>query len=613
LQSISPDRKPETFVEDSAVPPEKLREYVRRFRQVCADRGVEVAMYGHASVGLVHARPLLNLKEEGDVVKLRSIAEAIKDLVLEFGGALSGEHGDGLVRSEFNPELFGSVLYDAFREIKRTFDPHSLLNTGKIVDAQPLDSNLRYGAGYRAEVLFPTHFRFADTNGLVGAVELCNGNAVCRKTSGGTMCPSYMVTRDEEHSTRGRANALRMALSGALPAAELTSERMHDVMDLCLECKGCTRECPTGVNMTRLKAEWLAQHHRAHGVPLRARLFGHIRLINRLGSALSPLANLALDLPGAGVLGERLLGVSRHRRLPHFAAEPFHVWFERRGMGDGGWGMVKQAPSPNSQLPTPPVVLFPDTFTNYNEPEVGRAAVRVLEAAGYEVILPRRPLCCGRPLISKGLLDQAQALARQQMAWLAPYAEAGLPIVGLEPSCLLTFRDEYPDLIDDPRAAALARQSLLIDEFLARELDAGRATLPFRAPGVGGWGLGVGPPIQPPTPNSQPPRQYLLHGHCHQKALAGTSAALGLLRRIPGAAAHEVDSGCCGMAGSFGYEAEHYAISLKIGERALFPAVRGLAPDAETVAMGTSCRRQIAEGTGRRARHLVEVLAEALA
>jgi Fe-S oxidoreductase len=551
------------------------------------------------------------------VAKLRWIAEGIKDLVLEFGGALSGEHGDGLVRSEFNRELFGDTLYEAFREIKHTFDPHGLLNPGKIVDAPPLDSSLRYGPSYRTELPFQTHFRFADAGGFVGAVELCNGNAVCRKTAGGTMCPSYMVTRDEEHSTRGRANALRMALSGALPAAELTSDRMYEVMDLCVECKGCTRECPTGVNMTRLKAEWLAQHHRAHGVPLRARLFGNIRLINRLGSALAPLANLAFDLPGAGALGERLLGISRHRRLPRFAAEPFHVWFARHQNQEPRTKNQGQiSGSRFSGLGSGTVVLFPDTFTNYNEPEVGRAAVRVLEAAGYEVILPRRALCCGRPLISKGLLDQAQALARQQMEWLAPYAAAGLPIVGLEPSCLLTFRDEYPDLIDDPRAAVLARQSLLIDEFLARETEAGRASLRFRdatttdhrplttdhsSAGVVG------------CQSSVVGRQYLLHGHCHQKALVGTSAALGLLQRIPGAAAREVDSGCCGMAGSFGYEAEHYALSLKIGERALLPAVRALPPGAKVVAMGTSCRRQIADATGQQARHLVEVLAEALA
>jgi FAD/FMN-containing dehydrogenase/Fe-S oxidoreductase len=619
LQSMSPDRKPETFVEDSAVAPEKLGAYIRRFRQICADNGVAVAMYGHASVGLLHARPLLNLKDAADVVKLRVIAEAVKDLVLEFGGALSGEHGDGMLRSEFNRELFGDVLYEAFREIKRTFDPHSLLNTGKIVDAQPMDTNLRYGPAYQATVAFQSHFRFADTGGFAGAIELCNGNALCRKTTTGTMCPSYMVTRDEEHSTRGRANALRMVISGALPPSELTSERMHDVMDLCLECKGCTGECPSRVNMTQIKAEWLAQYYRAHSVPLRARLFGHIHLLNQIGSALAPLANLALQAPGASILGEKLLGISRHRHLPRFVREPFHTWFqkhqnqeprtENRGNGAG---------SRFSVLGSRTVVLFPDTFTDYNEPRIGQAAVRVLEAAGYEVLLPRRPLCCGRPLISKGLLDQAQALARRQMEWLAPYAEAGLPIVGLEPSCLLTFRDEYPDLLDDPRAGALARQSFLFDEFLAREIREGRATLPFRdhRPPT----TDHRPPTteeRSPTPDPRPPtpdhRQYLLHGHCHQKALVGTAAALELLRLIPGAEVREVDSGCCGMAGSFGYEAEHYAISQKIGERALFPAVRALPPAATVVAMGTSCRHQIADGTGRQALHLAEALAEALA
>jgi Fe-S oxidoreductase len=362
---------------------------------------------------------------------------------------------------------------------------------------------------------------------------------------------------------------------------------MHEVMDLCIECKGCTAECPSRVNMTRLKSEWLSHYQAANGVPLRSRLFGHIRLINQLGSALAPLSNWALGLPFAAVLNERLLGISRHRQLPHFTTEPFNRWFQRR---------ISHPPSPISHLPSPTVVLFPDTFTNYNDPVIGQAAVRVLEAAGYEVLLPRRSVCCGRPMISKGLLAEAKALALQQLEWLAPYAQAGLPIIGLEPSCILTFRDEYPDLLDDPRTAVLAKQSFLIDEFLAQEagderLEALKSKL---------------------TRNSHPPRQFLLHGHCHQKALVGTAHALALLRMIPGAQAREIDSGCCGMAGSFGYEAEHHAISQAIGERALFPAVRALAPAIEVVAMGTSCRQQIADGTGRRARHLVEVLADAL-
>jgi len=645
LQSLSPDRKPETFVEDSAVPPERLSEYMRRFRAICHANGVEVAMYGHASVGLIHARPLLNLKDLGDVAKLRAIAEAIKDLVLEFGGALSGEHGDGMLRAEFNRELFGDTLYEAFREVKRSFDPHGLLNPGKIVDAPPLDTHLRYGADYRVAIPLQTHFRFADTAGFAGAAELCNGNGLCRKTSGGTMCPSYMVTRDEEHSTRGRANALRMVLSGALPPQELAGERMREAMDLCVECKGCTAECPSRVNMTRLKAEWLAHVYAEHGVPLRARLFGHIRLINQIGSALAPLGNRVLNLPGAGWLNERLLGISARRRLPEFAREPFHAWYwrHRERSEDRGWKMEdgKALSSILHPLSSGTVVLFPDTFTDYNEPAIAQAAVRVLEAAGYEVILPRRRVCCGRPLISKGLLGEAQALAREQMEWLAPYAEAGLPIVGLEPSCILTFRDEYPDLIDDPRTAALAQHSFLFDEFLASEIRAGRAQLPFATEST--EKVYKNADMRSTMANQLPDTQnklissvgreaiqkdnssvssvisvainartFLLHGHCHQKALVGTAHALELLRMIPGVAVREVDSGCCGMAGSFGYEAEHYDISLKIGERALLPAVRALPPEAEVVAMGTSCRHQIADGTGRRARHLAEVLADAL-
>jgi len=531
---------------------------------------------------------------------MRTIAEAIKDLVIEFGGALSGEHGDGLARSEFNRELFGDTLYEAFREIKRTFDPRSLLNTGKITDAPPMDTHLRYGADYRVMLPLQTHFRFRDTGGIAGAAELCNGNGLCRKTISGTMCPSYMVTRDEQHSTRGRANALRMVFSGALAPQELTGERMREVMDLCIECKGCTGECPSRVNMTRLKAEWLSLYHAEHGVPLRARLFGHIRLLNQIGSMAAPLANWGLGLPGIGRLNERLLGISRHRRLPRFAAEPFDRWFRSREMRDGGWGMARRSPSPT-------VVLFPDTFTTYNDPAIGQAAVRVLETAGYAVLLPRRPICCGRPMISKGLLDDAKMLARQQLEWLAPYAEAGMPIVGLEPSCILTFRDEYPDLLDDPRATVLAKQSFLIDEFLMREIKAGRAKLRF-----GDEGRKTRVESNMHSSPVLDPRSFLLHGHCHQKALVGTAHALALLRMIPGSEVREVDSGCCGMAGSFGYEAEHYAISQAIGERALFPAVRALAPATEVVAMGTSCRQQIADGTGRRARHLIEVLADAL-
>ena len=573
LQSMSSTLRPETFVEDSAVPPERLADYVKQFRAICHDAGVRVAFYGHASVGLLHARPLLNLKDGDDVAKMRHIAEAIRDLVIEYGGALSGEHGDGMLRAEFNRMLFGDTLYAAFGEIKRTFDPDNRLNPGKIVAAPPMDTNLRYGSDYQATVPFTTHYRFDDTSGFAGAIELCNGNGLCRKTTGGTMCPSYMVTRDEEHSTRGRANALRMVLSGALDPALLTSERIHQTMDLCIECKGCTAECPSRVNMTRLKSEWLAHYHAEHGVPLRSRIFGNIHRINRWGSAFAPLSNIVGQLPGLSIATERVLGISRHRTLPRWE-RPFRRWWDRHTSPPGRAGQV---------------VLFADTFARYNEPHIARAAVRVLEAAGYEVVIPAREVCCGRPMLSKGLLTPAKTLIAQQLDVLAPYLDRGTPIVGLEPSCILSFRDEYPDLTDDPRAHILAKHSFLIDEFLAMGLRTGAIDLPLRAAA---------------------PQEFVLHGHCHQKALVGTNAAVQLLGAIPAATVRVIDSGCCGMAGSFGYEAEHYDISQRIGERVLFPAVRAAAPEAVVVAMGTSCREQIAHGTGRTARHLVNILAE---
>ena len=607
LQSMSPDRKPETFVEDSAVDPAKLADYIKAFRSICHAEGVEVAFYGHASVGLMHSRPLINLKQAEDVAKMRRIAESIRDLVIEYGGALSGEHGDGMLRAEFMRDMYGETLYQAFREVKRTFDPKGVFNPGKITDAPKMDTNLRYGGAYQT-IPLETNFRFADTGGMAGAAELCNGNGLCRKTASGTMCPSYMVTRDEEHSTRGRANALRMVFSGALPLAELTGSRMKQVMDLCIECKGCTAECPSRVNMTRLKSEWLSMYYREHGVSPRSWLFGHINLVNRLAAPIAPLANLALKLPGAGMLAEMLLGVSRHRALPAFARQPFVRWFAQRATATSR--PIHRSFSHAPVLASRSVVLFPDTFANYNDPHIAQAAVQVLEAAGYHIILPKQQVCCGRPLISKGFLAEAKALAGKQIAALYPYAAAGLPIIGLEPSCILTFRDEYPDLLDDPRTAVVAKHSFLFDEFLNTELEAGRTSLSFIATAPTENTPGNLHPSS--AAGSGAKREFLLHGHCHQKALIGTQHALALLRRIPGAAVHEVDSGCCGMAGSFGYEAEHYAISRKIAERVLAPAVRVLPASAQVVAMGTSCRQQIADFAGRPARHLADVLAEYL-
>ena len=574
------DRKPIAFVEDTAVDPAKLPAFIARFREVLGRHQAAAGYYGHCSVGCLHIRPLVNLKDAGEIRKMHRIAEEITALVLEFGGALSGEHGDGRARSPFNETLYGPRLYDAFRQVKRAFDPKGLLNPGNVVDAPPMTEHLRYGAGYRTwepETLLD----FSAQGGFAAAVEMCNGIGVCRKKLEGTMCPSYMATLDEEHSTRGRANALRAVLSGRAPASDFTGRRLHEVLDLCLECKACKAECPANVDMAKLKYEFLAHYHRANGLPLRNRLFGHIHRLARWGSALAPLSNrVARSTPHRWLL-ERVFGIDRRRPLPAFAATPFTAWFARHrpeGSGDRG--------TPEAEGRT--VVLFHDTFNTYQTPEVAIAATRLLEAAGYRVVLPERR-CCGRPMISKGMLADARALAAYNVARLAPHAREGRPIVGLEPSCLLTLRDEYVDLLRSEDARLVARQSWLLDEFLQRELAAGRA-LPF------------GPPAG---------RAALLHGHCHQKALVGTGPTVAVLKAA-GYAVSEVDAGCCGMAGSFGFEAEHYDLSLQIAGRRLVPAVKAAGAEVAVCAPGISCRQQIEHTTGRRARHPAELLVEAM-
>ncbi len=570
------DKKPVAGIEDTAVAPERLAEYLKRLDAIVRSHKVEAAYYGHASVGCIHVRPIIDLKRDPEVETLRAIAEQVSALVQEFGGAMSAEHGDGLSRSCWNERLFGPDLYQAFRELKAAFDPQRIMNPGKIVDAPPMTANLRYGGRYQARQV-KTFFRFGREGGFDRAVEMCNGAAVCKKKLEGTMCPSYMITLEEEHSTRGRANALRAAINGHLPAEALTSPRMYEVFDLCLECKGCKAECPSNVDMAKLKYEFLAQYHAQHGTPLRARLFGHLETLNRLGCAFAPLSNWVAQTAPARWIFDRFFGIHPNRQLPPFARETFTRWFGRRNGRHGVPGARG------------PVVLFNDTYLTYNYPELGRAAVKVLEAAGFEVALADKK-CCGRPMISKGLLHKAKENAAYNVDRLVPYAEQGIPIVGLEPSCILTFRDEYPDLLDDPRAARLAAGTFLIEEFLLGLHEKGRLRLPLRAGA----------------------KSVMLHGHCHQKALVGSNPSLQLLRLLPGARVDEIDSGCCGMAGSFGYEKEHYEMSLAIGNRRLFPAVRAADPACEIVAAGVSCRQQIAHGTGRRARHLVEVLADAL-
>ena len=572
LLGMKGDKKPIAFVEDTAVAPEHLAEFVPRFREIFAKHDAIGAYYGHCSVGCLHIRPVIDLKIPRGLEQVRAIADEITGLVLDFGGTISSEHGDGRARSPFLERMYGRRLMGAFRELKRAFDSENRLNPGNIVDAPGILENLRYGVGYTTWEP-TTLLDFSGQGGFAAAVELCNGVGVCRKTLEGTMCPSYMATKDEEHSTRGRANALRAVLSGRLPPSEFTGTRLHEVMDLCLECKGCKAECPANVDMAKLKYEFLHHYYAANGLPLRNRVFGRIERLNRLGAHLPALFNWTSGLAVTRWLLERVAGIDRRRPLPKLAAATFTEWFRHH--------------APPAAAPRGEVVLFHDTFVTYNTPEIGRAAVELLEAAGYRVVLVDKK-CCGRPLISKGMLAEARAHAAWNVGRLASYARRGVPIVGLEPSCLLTLRDESVDLLGTDDARTVARHAFLLEEFLARERARG---LELRFSGSG--------------------RTALLHGHCHQKALVGTAPTVAALRWA-GFRVEEVDSGCCGMAGSFGFEREHYDISVALGNRRLAPAVKAAAADTVIVAPGVSCRQQIAHLAGRRALHPAEVLRAAL-
>ena len=570
------DAKSISFVEDTAVAPEKLRDFIERFLEVIDRHGTTAGVYAHASVGCLHVRPVVNMKTSAGVQQFASIANEIADLVLEFGGALSGEHGDGLVRAPFMERMFGPELYESFRTVKRTFDPEGLFNPGKIVDAPPLTDNLRYGAGYRTPEPAAA-FDHSEHGGLGRAVEMCSGVGACRKTLNGTMCPSYMATRDEAHSTRGRANTLRLAMNGALgdgsgPGdAGLGDREVYDVLDLCLECRACKTECPVGVDMARFKSEFLADYWRRNGTPIRARVLGHIRTLSALASRAAPLINPWLDRDWVRGLNERFFGIDRRRSLPRWARRTLAGSWRKRAAGNG------------ARSAAPGVFLFNDTFTNYYDPEIGLAAADVLEAAGLTVGLAPHA-CCGRPLISQGLLAAARDRAANVVRRLHPLAAAGTPIVLLEPSCLSALKDDVPDLLRgeaQQRAREVAAACVLFEDYLNRRLDSGSATLPLRSG----------------------PDEVLLHGHCHQKSLGLVAPAKALLERIPGTRVTDLDSGCCGMAGSFGYASEHFDISQQIGERRLLPAARALEAGNVLAAAGTSCRHQVHDFTGVRAQH----------
>jgi FAD/FMN-containing dehydrogenase/Fe-S oxidoreductase len=572
MLGLKGDKKALSFIEDSAIPTPVLPEYIDQVLKICAKYNTEVAMYAHASVGVIHVQPLLDLREEQDIMNLKKITDETFELVVKYGGSWSGEHGDGLVRSAYNERFFGPKLYQSLREVKRLFDPMNIMNPGKIVDAQTIEHNLRYGTAYRDQEVTTT-FQYRSENSFREHVHMCTGVGECRKMLGGTMCPSFKVTRDEEHSTRGRANALRLAMSGQLDKQGLTSKRLHQVMDLCLSCKACKSECPSNVDMAKMKADVSQMYYDEHGTTLRDRLIrDSSKAASRLSGAFSGLINFVQHTALFRYAMEKLAGFDRRRVLPGYAREPFHKWFERNA---------------NSSFKHPDrrVVLFADTYLNFHEPDIGISALRLLNECGYEVILANVG-CCQRPKISHGFLRDAKEEGTKTIAGLKKYIDEGLTIVVCEPSCASALNDDLPDLIEDEALGIKLREKvMMIDKFLERERSEGRLDKIFESTAG----------------------DILIHGHCHQKALYGTQAMKTLLGDDIHAVT-EIPSGCCGMAGSFGYETEHYELSRKIGDNILFPAARSMKPGATLVANGFSCRHQINHFTGVKPKHWVEVI-----
>jgi Fe-S oxidoreductase len=583
MMSMKQEGKPVSFVEDCAVPLPHLADYTQRLSAIFAKHGTSGTMYAHASEGCLHVRPVLNLRLEKDVKAMRAIAEETFEMVREYRGSHSGEHGDGLVRSEFHEAMFGARITGDFREVKHRFDPENLLNPGKIVDPPKMDDRelFRYRPDYRVAEL-KTWLDWSaypgSGGGFQGAVEMCNNNGACRKLEGGVMCPSYRATRNEKDVTRGRANTLRLAISGQLGPDALSSDEMMDTLKLCVSCKACRHECPTGVDMAKMKIEVLAARAEKYGLSLRDRLVGYLPHYAALASRLAPLANLRNRSSLLRALFEKFSGISAKRALPEFRRDVFNAGAEALGPADGR-----------------EVVLFADTFNRAYERENLDAALRVLVEGGYRVHIPKprdsgRPLCCGRTFLSAGLVDNARAELDRLVKTYAPFAARGVPIVGLEPSCLLTLRDELLSLRSDEMAKNISAHALLFEEFLVREAEAGRLALPLR-------------PIA---------EKAMVHGHCHQKSFGAFKPVEKILRLVPDLAVETIESSCCGMAGAFGYGTETYDASMQMAELSLLPAVRRADAAALIVADGTSCRHQIKDGAGRGALHVARVLAMSL-
>ncbi len=584
MMSMKEQGKPVSFVEDCAVPLEHLAHYTARLTDVFERNDTRGTWYAHASVGCLHVRPVLNLRQDKDVKAMRAIAEEAFAMVREYKGSHSGEHGDGILRSEFHEKMFGSELVRAFEEVKNRFDPKGLYNPGKIVRAPKFDDRtlFRYAPNYRVDEIKTALDWSSYTGsggGFQGAIEICNNNGACRKELGGVMCPSYRVTHDERDVTRGRANSLRLAISGQLGPDAFTSEEMLETLKLCVSCKGCRRECPTGVDMARMKIEVLAARAEKLGISFRDRLVGYLPRYAPFAAKFPWLLNLRDLLPGAAKISEAIAGLSARRSLPKWRNDIF------------------VDPIPAATNNAKEVILFADTFNRYFERENLDSAYKVLSAAGYKVhcVKPSdgssRPLCCGRTFLSIGKIDEARREIERTLVALSPLIERGVPVVGLEPSCILGFRDEIPALLKTDTAKELAAQAFTFEEFLLREYEAGHLNIPFE----------------------ETKKRALVHGHCHQKAFDVFGAVTKILKLVPGLNVEPIESSCCGMAGAFGFGADTIDVSLAMGELSLLPAVRKASPDTVIVADGTSCRHQIKDGTGREALHVARVLADSLA